>query len=86
MAVLARGAIKIENRENLGQCPNRGGEGLKKQKCPNFNLGMLKTERGSLFFKNVLIRNSPQTPSEIRRIKLTFLVFSHTNMPVFIAT
>ena len=50
-----RGAIKIENRENLGQCPNRGGEVEKKQKCPNFNLGILKTEGGSLFFKNVPI-------------------------------
>ena len=24
---LIRGGIKIENRENLGQCPNRGGGG-----------------------------------------------------------
>ena len=52
-----RGGVKIENRENLGQCPNRGGRGKKKnQKCPNFNLGILKTEGGgSLFFKNVPI-------------------------------
>ena len=34
--ILVRGGIKIENRENLGQCPNRGGQGVKKkQKCPN---------------------------------------------------
>ena len=37
-----RGGVKIEKRENLGQ-------------CPNFNLGILKTEGGSLFFKNVPI-------------------------------
>ena len=28
-----RGGVKIENQENLGQCPNGGGG----QKCPNFN-------------------------------------------------
>ena len=32
-----RGGVKIENRENLGQCPNRGGGVKKPQKCPNFN-------------------------------------------------
>ena len=70
--MLVRGAIKIENRENLGQCPNRGGKrtemsqfhfgnfenrggGSIFQECPNFNLGILKTEGGSLFFKNVPI-------------------------------
>ena len=36
---LMRGAIKIEKRE--------------KQKCPNFNLGILKTEGGSLFLKEM---------------------------------
>ena len=30
---------------------------------------------GSLFFKNVSIRNSPQTPSKIRRINLLFWYF-----------
>ena len=40
---LYRGGIKIENRENLGQCPNRGGGGGEKnKKIPKFNLG----ERG----------------------------------------
>ena len=41
-----RGGVKIENRENLGQNPNRGGGKKKTQKCPNFNLGHLKTEGG----------------------------------------
>ena len=42
-----RGGIKIENRVNLGQ-------------CPNFNLGILRTEGGGyLFFKNVWIKNRP---------------------------
>ena len=48
---LLRGASKIENRENLGQCPNRGGRGQKKQKCPNFHLGILKTEGGVSIFQ-----------------------------------
>ena len=34
----------------------RGGEGVKEtQKCPNFKLRILKTERGSLFVKNVYV-------------------------------
>ena len=48
-----RGGVKIENRENLGQCPKRGWVGNKKQKCPNFNLGILKTEGGGLFFSEM---------------------------------
>ena len=80
---LIRGGIKIENQENLGHCPNGGGG---TQKCPNFNFGILKTEGGSLFFKNVQIENSPQTPSKIKRINLLFLVFSHAIMPVFMST
>ena len=48
---MVRGGVKIENRENLGQCPNRGGRGKKKQKCPNFNLGILKTEGGVSIFQ-----------------------------------
>ena len=40
-----RGGIKIENRENLGQCPNRGRGLKKKQKCPNFNLGILEIQK-----------------------------------------
>ena len=40
--ILVRGGIKIENRENLGQCPNRGGGVKKTQKCPNFNLGIFQ--------------------------------------------
>ena len=30
---IVRGAIKIENRENLGQCPKRGG-GVKNRNFP----------------------------------------------------
>ena len=47
------GGIKIENRENLGQYPNKGGRGAKKQKCPNFNLGILKTEGGGQHFSKM---------------------------------
>ena len=48
-----RGGVKIENRENLGQCPNnrRGGGVNKIQKCPNFNLGILKPEGGVSIFQ-----------------------------------
>ena len=35
-----RGGVKIEKRENLGQCPNRQG-------------GILKTEGGGLYFSKV---------------------------------
>ena len=71
---MLRGGVTKNKRENLGQCPDRGG-GKKKQKCPNFNLGIFKTGGGSLFFKNVSFRNSPQTPSELRRINLLFWYF-----------
>ena len=41
----------------------RGGGGKKKQqKCPNFDLGILKTEGGGSIF-------SPQTPSNVRRTR-----------------
>ena len=46
-----RGGIKIKNRENLGQCPNRGGGVKIIQKYPNFNLGILKTEGGISIFQ-----------------------------------
>ena len=42
-----RGVIKIENRENLGQYPNRGGGG--KKRIPNFNFGILK-KRGEVSY------------------------------------
>ena len=44
--ILVRGGIKIENRENLGQCPNRGG-GVKKTR--NVPISIWE------FFKNVPI-------------------------------
>ena len=51
-----RGAIKIENRENLGQCPNRGGRGKKKPEMSQFQFGNFENRGGgSLFFKNVPI-------------------------------
>ena len=46
-----RGGVTKKKRENLGQCPKRGGK--KTQKCPNFNLGILKTEGGGLFFSKM---------------------------------
>ena len=50
-----RGGVKIENRENLGQCPNRGGGGKKKE-MSQFQFGNFENRRGgSLFFKNVPI-------------------------------
>ena len=36
--ILVRGGIKIENRENLGQCPNRGG-GVKNPEMSQFQFG-----------------------------------------------
>ena len=50
------------------KCPKdrRGGGGSEKQKCPNFNLGILKIEgEGSLFFKNVQISTLIGTLSQI---------------------
>ena len=51
--IVLRGGIKIENRENLGQCPN-GGVG-KKTKMSQFQFGNFENRGGSLFFKNVPI-------------------------------
>ena len=46
-----------------------GGEGVKKTEMSQFQFETFENRGGgSLFFKNVSIRNSPQTPSEIRRI------------------
>ena len=36
---ILRGVIKIENRENLGQCPNRGGGGQKQTEMSQFQVG-----------------------------------------------
>ena len=52
---LIRGGVKIENRENLGQCSNRGG-GRKKTEMSQFQFGNFENRGGgSLFFKNVPI-------------------------------
>ena len=37
--------VYTKNRKNVDK--------FRGEKCPNFNLGILKTEGGSLFFKNV---------------------------------
>ena len=48
-----KGGIKIENRKNLGNCPNRG---VKKTEMSQFQSGNFENrEGGSLFFKNVPI-------------------------------
>ena len=50
-----RGGIKIENRENLGQCLNGRGGG-KKTEMSQFQFGNFENRGGgSLFFKNVPI-------------------------------
>ena len=56
MYIYIRGGIKIENWENLGQCPNRGWVGNKKTKMSQFQFGNFENRGGgSLFFKNVPI-------------------------------
>ena len=48
-----RGGVKIENRENFGQCPNRGGRGVKKTEMSQFQFGNFENRRGrvSIFQK-----------------------------------
>ena len=66
-------AIKIENRENLGQCPNRGGGG-KKNKKSQFQFGNFENQRGgSQFCKNDWFKNGSQT-SKINSSCWYFLV------------
>ena len=48
---LIRGGVKIEKQENFGPCPKT--ENRKKQKCPNFNFGILKKEGGDLYFSKM---------------------------------
>ena len=47
-----RGAIKIENQENLGQCPNRGG-GKKNPEMSQFQFGNFENRGGVLYFSKV---------------------------------
>ena len=47
-----RGAIKIENRENLGQCPHRG-VGSKKTEMSQFQFGNFENRGGDLFFSKM---------------------------------
>ena len=50
---LIRGGIKIENRENLGQCPNRGGRGKKNPEMSQFQFGNFENRRGGLYFSRM---------------------------------
>ena len=54
------------------------------QKCPNFNLGILKTEGGGLYFSKMSELKIALRHHQKKKKKLTFLVFLHANMPVFI--
>ena len=46
------GGVKIEKRENLGQCPNRGGAGQKKTEMSQFQFGNFEN-RGGLYFSRM---------------------------------
>ena len=52
-----------------------GGLNFFSQKSPNFNLWIWKTQGVSQFFKNILIKSNPQTPSKITRIGSPFWYF-----------
>ena len=45
---LVRGSIKIENRENLGQCPNRGWVGNKKTEMSQFQFENFENRGGGV--------------------------------------
>ena len=45
-----RGGIKIDNRENLGQCPNRGA---KKTEMSQFQFGKFENRAGVLYFSKM---------------------------------
>ena len=47
-----RGGVKIENQENLGQCPNR--EGVKKRtEMSQFQFGNFENRGGGLYFSKM---------------------------------
>ena len=49
-----RGGVKIENRENLGQCPNRGGRGKEKTEMSQFQFGNFENRMGGgLYFSKM---------------------------------
>ena len=50
---ILRGEIKIENRENLGQCPNWGEGDEKKTEMSQFQFGNFKNSGGSLYFSKM---------------------------------
>ena len=51
--VLLRGGIKIENRENLGQCPNRRWVGNKKTEMSQFQFGNFENRGGGVYFSKM---------------------------------
>ena len=55
------------------------------QKCPNFDLGISKPQWRGGSFSEMSELKVGLTSSKIRRIKPTFLVFSHANMPFFMS-
>ena len=48
-----RGGVTKKKRENLGKIPKGGGVEKKQTKIPNFNLGIVKTQRGGLDFSKM---------------------------------
>ena len=48
-----RGGIKIENQENLGQCPNRGGGEGKKTEMSQFLFGNFENRGRGLYFSKM---------------------------------
>ena len=51
---ILRGGVKIQKRDNLGQCPDMGGWGVKKTEMSQFQFENFENRGwGSIFFKNV---------------------------------
>ena len=63
----SKGRCQNRKSRKFGTMAQKGGGG-KKTEMSQFQFGNFENRVGSLFFKNVWIKNSPQTPSKIRRI------------------